>query len=241
MSVKKILVLAAAGLGLAGATAALAGGPDMVPAEPAFQQNIYVQGDVGGASVNWRGFASGAFAGTTNQRISGNVVSNNGKGGFTAGAALGWNFMEHLSVEAGWFWLPRVSGRTGAATVSVPPNTAVDTNVSNVTVQSWFAYFAAKGDINLMDNLDLFAKLGVSYRRVGYEDTQVNTLVQFTGNKGGYWSPMFALGLQYHFSDAFYGDAQWMHVPGHNRAGRQSRNAPSANLFTLGLGYRFFI
>lgn len=139
MSVKKLLLLGAAGIAsVAVSSAALAGGPDVAPA-PSYQA-VYVEGNVGYAFQNWAG-------------IAGAVVTSNRRGGFTGGVDVGYQWSRYLAAELGWFWLPRArfGGIAGAPRVT-----------------SWFAYLAAKMMVPLpwVDNLDLFMKAGISWHRL---------------------------------------------------------------------------
>lgn len=145
MSVKKNLILAAAGVVAAiGATAALAGGPDVMPVAPAFQPSVYVEGHAGYALQRWT--SVGLFT----------TVGSNGTGGFTAGGDIGYQFTRHLALEFGGFYLPRVTGTFGAGT----------RNISN-----WFLYGAAKVSVPVYTNIDLFAKFGAVWRQLRHSGT----------------------------------------------------------------------
>ena len=141
MSVKKLLVLAA-GLTVIGATAAIAGGPDhmAMPAQPAFQNSIYIDAQLG-------------YAQTNNDVFLGNAVVDNKNGGFTGGVDMGYTFTRNIALEAGWLYLP---------------NTGISTVDFNGQVRSWLIYAAAKFSAEVMENLDLFAKAGVGYRDLNY-------------------------------------------------------------------------
>lgn len=218
MSVKKFLVLTAAGIASVGATAALAGGPDAMQA-PVFQPNIYVEVNLGYVQSNWRSFAITPFV----------SFGDNINGGFTFGFALGYNFMKHFSAEIGWDWIPEAKGSTAAV------------NNNNLTVQSWIFYLAGKLDVPLMDNLDLFGKFGAAYRSLDWAGAAAvgAPVATIPGGSQSYWSPFFAAGGQYAFNDNLYMTLQWKHVSANNDGGNASEAAPSANFYTAGLGYRF--
>jgi OmpA-OmpF porin, OOP family len=226
MSVKKLLVLtAAAGVVSLGSAAALAGGPDIAPA---FQQGVYVEGYVGYALNRYDMNRPGPFS------LAGTTLSSNKSGGFTFGFDVGYQFTRHLALELGWFYLPRVKGNG----VVLNANNAL-VNAGQVKVNSWFAYLAGKFNVPvpMVDNLDVFGKFGVAYRNLNYS-AAAGTV--FT-NDTGYWTPMFAAGLQYMFTPAWSATFQWIHLPGYFKATPASRQAPNANLFLFGIGYFFAI
>lgn len=204
MSVKKLLVLAA-GVAVMGATAAMAGGPDhmAMPAQPAFQNSIYLEGHLGYAWSNW-----GQVSTTTTE---------NGTGGFTGGADLGYNYTQNLAFEAGWFYLPRVSG------------TALVRQVGRTATSQGLVYLAAKLSAPIMDSFDLFAKAGVGYRYL------TNTGV----SNGNYWLPVFAGGAQYNYGQWIFG-AQYTFVTGNFvTSSGGSNDAQQAQLLTGFVGYKF--
>lgn len=235
MSVKKLLVLTAASLAAMGATAALAGGPDhmAMPSEPAFENSVYVDGHLGYTQSNWTDFNSNNVMGVWGSSLY--SPSTHGKGGFTGGADLGYNITQHIAVEGGWFYVPKVTGN-GTGT-SVGGNSYTTTGAY---VKSWFAYTAAKLTVPVMDNFDLFGKVGVAYRALSYSP---NTISGVTGN-GHYWAPVFGTGLQYNWGSWMLG-AQYTYLPGNSEVnpGNTSFGAPNAapeiNMYTGFLGYKF--
>lgn len=238
MSVKKLLVLTAASLAAMGATAALAGGPDhmAMPSEPAFQNSVYVEGHLGYTQSNWSNFNSNNVMGASGSSLF--TPSSHGKGGFTGGADLGYNITQHIAVEGGWFYVPKVSGNGTA--VAVPAGGTSYTSASSETVKSWFAYTAAKLTVPVMSDFDLFGKVGVAYRSLKYSP---NTISGVTGN-GHYWAPVFGAGLQYNWGSWLLG-AQYTYLPGNSEVnpGNTSFGAPNAapeiNMYTAFLGYKF--
>ncbi|OGT46851.1 MAG: hypothetical protein A3E82_05515 [Gammaproteobacteria bacterium RIFCSPHIGHO2_12_FULL_38_11] len=249
MSVKKILVLTAAGLVAIGATAAMAGGPDhmAMPSEPAFQNSIYLEGHVGYTQSNWTNFNGNQLIGQFGSGVSGAAFTpanvggatggSNGNGGVTGGADLGYNITQHIAVEAGWFYIPQVTGGATGDLSSVIGSTA--------TVNSWFAYMAGKLSVPVMDNLDLFGKIGVAYRSLSYSlsNTTVASLNAVSGN-GGYWAPVFGAGIQYLWGSWIVG-GQYMYLPGNSAINNSNASfgapnaAPEINQYTGFLGYKF--
>jgi hypothetical protein len=242
MSVKKLLVLTAASLAAIGATAAMAGGPDhmAMPAEPAFQNSIYLDGHVGYTQSNWTNFNSSNLMGAT--ATSAFSPTSNGKGGVTGGVDMGYNITQHIAAEAGWFYVPQVKGE--GTTVVVGDLPAQATSVKS-KVNSWFAYMAAKLSVPVMENFDLFGKVGVAYRGLSYSPAAPASVPGGITNKGGYWAPVFGTGLQYTFAQAWMVGAQYMYLPGNSEVnyGNTSFGAPNAapeiNMYTGFLGYKF--
>ncbi len=242
MSVKKLLVLTAASLAAIGATAAMAGGPDhmAMPSEPAFQNSIYLDGHVGYTQSNWTDFNSNNLMGA---RVTSSFApTKNGKGGVTGGLDLGYNITQHIAAEAGWFYIPQVKG---AGTSNPISTVAAQSGTTTAKVSSWFAYMAAKLSVPVMENFDLFGKIGVAYRGLTYSPAvPANIPGNITGN-GHYWSPVFGTGLQYTFAEAWMLGAQYMYLPGNaatnngNAAFGAPNAAPEINMYTAFLGYKF--
>lgn len=247
MSVKKLLVLSAAAIAAMGATAAMAGGPDhmAMPSEPAFQNSIYLEGHLGYAQSNWNSFNSNNVMGASGSSLY--SPTSNGKGGFTGGADLGYNITQHIAVEGGWFYIPQVKGTatTYGTTLREDPVPVGST----AKVSSWFAYMAAKLTVPLMNNFDLFGKVGVAYRALNYSysNSAVGTTLAntyFVSNNGHYWAPLFGAGLQYGWGQWLVG-AQYTYLPGNSAVNWGSTGfgapnaAPEVNMYTGFLGYKF--
>lgn len=142
MSVKKLLLLCAAGLASAATIDAYAGGPDVAPAPsyaPSYE-GIYIQGDLGYALSRW-------------DEVVGYSASDSGS--FTAGGAVGYQFTRYLAAEFGGFWIDRV-------------RVATPVTLGRVRVTDWFLYLAGKlmAPLPWVDNLDVFFKAGGAYREV---------------------------------------------------------------------------
>jgi len=236
MSVKKLLVLTAAAVAAIGATAVLAGGSDhmAMPSEPAFQNSIYLDGHFGGALSNWKTFNSNNVLGASGSSLY--APNKNSKGGLTGGFDLGYNITQHIAVEGGWFYIPQVKGAGTGSTVGGLTRTSAMTS----KVDSWMAYGAAKLSVPVMENVDLFGKIGVAYRSLKYSGVSINGV---TGN-GHYWAPLVATGLQYNWGSWALG-GQYAYLPGNsevnsgNTAFGAANSAPEVHLLTAFLGYKF--
>lgn len=251
MSVKKLLVLGAASLAAIGATAAMAGGPDhmAMPAEPAFQNSVYVDLNLGYAQSNWSDFRSSRLLGASG--VSLYSPTNHGKGGFSAGADMGYNITRHIAVEGGWYYLPQVkAGVTPFGTAGVSLNDALYNVPAGGTMKlnSWFAYAAAKLSVPVADNVDLFGKVGAAYRSLtnSFSPGTPSYASYFNmAGHGHYWAPLFGTGVQYNWGEWALG-AQYMYLPGNDEANHASASfagapnaAPEVNLYTAFVGYKF--
>lgn len=247
MSVKKLILLSAAGLAAIGVSAAMAGGPDhmAMPSAPAFQPNVYLEGHFGYTGVNWSGFNGSALMGTRGSAAF--SPNSHGHGWLTAGGDLGYSITQNIAAEAGWFWLPNVSGDSNGV------NGIAANATGGLTVRSWFAYAAGKFSVPVVDHLDLFGKLGVAYRSLKYAFSvapPVGGTLRIVKGPGHYWAPLFGAGMQYDWSNWLLG-VQYLYLPGYSQvnyaipAGTAFSNggapnaAPPAHLFTGSLGYKF--
>lgn len=226
MSVKKILLLGAAGAAAVSMTAALAGGFTQEPAAPAAENGYYLEGHLGYARQNYFDNENWTHTASSN--------NSNTSGGFAAGVDAGYKINRHFAAELGWFYLP---------TVNVMPSRQPGSNLT-----SWALYLAAKYMMPLpwMNSTDVFFKLGVAYRRATLASaagTQYNT----TNNTSTFVRPMFGTGLDYSFSDTWSGIIQYAYFMGANNsfptttAATNALGTVAANVFTLGLAYKFTV
>ena len=249
MSIKKILLTVAAGAFALGSSMAFAGGPGMMaPPAPVDYSGVYIEGDVGYASVNWSDFWAGVYTpeGSGRYTQANNIVGNvrsGGHGGFVWGGDLGYQFNRYFSAEAGWYKLPAVEGDQGLA--------AFELNSNCIQTRSWILYFAGKAAVPIWDNLDLFGKAGIVYRRLHYSGNALGiaAVTVRLASDAHYWAPFLAVGLQWWFSPEWSMNVQYLHVPsytsaeGKSAAGQMnnSTQAPKADLILAGVGYKFAV
>src|SRR3990167_7347177 len=224
MSVKKTLLLCAAGAAAVSMTAAMAGGFTQEPTAATADNGYYIEGHLGYARQNYydnRGWRAATNVGTVN--------NSNTSGGFAAGLDTGYKINRHFGVELGWFHLPDVNVQSSA------------TGSSYLT--SWVLYLAGKYmmPLPLLNSTDIFFKLGVAYRSATLP-AAAQTLAAVNTGTSTYVRPMFATGLDYSFSDAWSGIFQYAYFMGANNSfpfntNRGALSTVAANVFTLGLGY----
>lgn len=211
MSVKKLLILAAAGVV---STSALAGGASNYSAPASMssedQVGLYVGVNAGWANTMWKnqvGTASGA--------------SWNDNNGFVGGVDVGYSFNENLALELGGLWLSKVKYN----------------NSGTSSLKTWDMYLAGKGTVDLYEDLNAFGKFGVAYNHsnIGTGATLPSTLTT-TGNHNS-WEPLFAVGLGYDFAQDWNVNAQYMYIMG--KESNDVSTTAAQNIFTLGLAYTF--
>ena len=227
MSVKKILLLGAASAAAVSMTAAMAGGFTHEPVAPVSDSGYYIEGHLGYARQNY----------FDNENWRTNTANNNNSnvtGGFAAGIDAGYKINRHFGVELGWFYLPSVN--------------VMPANLGASYLTSWALYLAGKYMMPLpwMNSTDAFFKLGVAYRSATL-GTAAQTQYGATTGTSTFVRPMFATGLDYSFSDTWSGIVQYAYFMGANNsfptntAGTNQLGTVAANVFTLGLGYKFTV
>lgn len=222
MSIKKLLVLAAAGVATMGVTSAMAGGVDSTYSAPmaatAPTSYFYVQGQVGYATTNWQ-----------KQLDSGSTNWTKPNGGFTWGVDAGYMWTQNLGLEVGYFMFPEAS------------NSGTVLGVANGSIDSWALYGAVKFAVPIYPNLDIYAKAGVSYNRAKWGGT--GTL---TGTSGAAttvpvtyhnWGFVGGAGVDYTFDNNIFVNVQYMRFAGNNNDSIQQTTNP--NVYTAGVGYKF--
>lgn len=236
MSVKKILLLGAAGVAAVSMSAAMAGGMTHEPTAPMADSGYYVEGHLGYARQNYFDNENWRSAGTNYATGSNN--NSNVRGGFAAGLDAGYKINRHFGVELGWFHLPDV-------------NLAANNSVAAAYLKSWVLYLAGKYMMPLpwMNSTDVFFKLGAAYRKatIPAGPQAATTGYNTTSGSSTFVRPMFATGLDYSFSDTWSGIIQYAYFMGARNsfpirtANSGALGTVAANVFTLGLGYKFTV
>lgn len=231
MYIKKLLMIT----GLCLTASVFAGGYEPIPDEPTvdpttieFQPMLYLDFHGGYAQSNWNDFVDNGLLGASS--TSWYTPSKNGHGGWMGGADLGYTFMQHLGFELGWMYLPRVNGD---ATVNA------GTPGSTMHINSWVAYGAARLNLPVLRNVELFGKAGAAYRWMhSYAPSDALAMA----GHGEYWSPVFGVGLQL-TNDAWRFGVQYLFISSNNRINYNSgvgapNAAPAVNMYTAFIGYQ---
>jgi len=272
MSLKKILMISAAGIAALGLQAAIAGGPDTFVAHAPVDTGagIYVEGNIGYVYRPWKHtdtVADGLSDLTHDTDNTFKLSTHRATGGFAAGGDIGYQFNHYLGAEIGGYYLPQYkvdfSGKESLP-FDIRPYEDIHGQVNfneslNYKVTSWLAYGAAKLTVPVYQNFSVFGKIGVGYT---HNDLDVSGDLKVPGHdnvgdagtadlpvsfsvKEHHWTPVFAFGGQYAFSDNLYVLAQYMRVPGYHRTVHSNSDdhlhiqTPNINLFTAGVGYKF--
>ena len=248
MSLKTITRLLLTGTLVALSATAWAGGPGvMVPPAPVDYSGVYIEGDAGWAQVNWADFWAGALnsvpiattIGNNLVTIQGGVVGSHGESGFTWGGDLGYQFNRYFSAEAGWYRLATVSGNHSRIAVIGNSDFGL---LDGLRVYSWFVYFAGKVAIPVADDVDIFGKAGVAWRKLNYSGAGTSLAVLTAVFHDTHYSkPFFAFGAQWWIDQNWSANIQYMVVPGYYRAVEVAMQAPKANLVVGGIGYKFAV
>jgi hypothetical protein len=253
MSIKKLLILSAAGLAAVTSAAAFAGGPDDMGPQSLFAPAIYVDVHGGWSFYNWNQVV-GANTGTIFAMQQG---MTNSQGGAIGGLDVGFQIFKNIAVEVGGMYLPRVQGyANGANDVTTPAcqtaTTSTSSSCQQTTQYNWAAYAAGRFNVHMpyVEGLDLFAKVGGVWRAMSNQ----NLAVRGKAGLRSYWDVIYGAGLSYDIMHSgFNVGVQWMHIPGHN-AGTNNGSAgeddaanhrklasdqPNQNLLTGSVGYKF--
>jgi hypothetical protein len=248
MSVKKLLILTAAGVASVGATAAMAGGPDvmMPPAPQAAENHFYAEANFGYAMQQYSANTSGTGIGSANTPAPINPIgdySGDGvNGGGVYGADFGYMANEHLGAELGWTFLPRFSHST--------PSSGVVGAIAKGPISThsvWGAWAVVKAVAPLAGGFSAFAKAGVGFR---YMTIQWSNDSFQTGRNDACveeWRPILAVGASYDVNEDMSVSLQWMRFIGGSSysIGIGSGDigsyvvAPSSDVVSLSFGYKF--
>ncbi len=220
MSIKKRILLAIASVACLATSVVYAGGAepvDVVPAPmPGDMRYLYLEINPGWADSGWRDINGFAFPFAPQ--------SSNNSSGFTFGLDGGFMFTRYIGLELGGYVLPTANG---------PGSGLFPFGVGNLSVNSWFAYAGGKLAAPIFENFEVFGKVAGAYRNFNYQGPAAPA-----ARNNSYWTPLFGAGAQYGWN-SFTVDAQYLRVPGYREATPITRRAPAANLYTLGIGYRF--
>lgn len=250
MSIKKLLILSAAGIALAGSASAFAGGPDDMGhamSSSVFTPAVYFEANGGYDMYSWKNFSNNLTTpffsfddGQTNK-------FRNHNGGGVAGLDIGMQITKNLGIELGGYYLPTLKYLRNSST---NPQTVSQDGVEG-TQHNWMGYVAGKLSMPMpyVDGLSLFTKIGAMLRF----NTNEKMIKQYQGTYH-YWDLVYGAGADYNIMNSgFTVGLQYMRLPS-NTAGSEAVNVDSAknnkkigsrhpanNLLTGSLGYTFAV
>lgn len=237
MTFKKLLISFLFGLSLCSFSSVYAGNvddfsDDTPEAEAIDYSGVYVDLAAGYAGVKWSGATIGVLNGFSTA-ITGGPTSN-GDGSFSYGVDVGYQINRYLGFEFAWYYLPKVMGTSDVAAA-----------LPDVTIKTWVAYAALKVMVPIWGKLDVFAKIGPSYRYLRYSG-QGSSNAGFGGQSDQYWKVMYAAGFQYWLNQNWVISLQYLQFPKYARGDtanrttpRVNRQAPTAHIYVATVGYKF--
>jgi len=232
MSVKKLLLLTAAGIASVGMTTlAVAGGPDVAPA-PA-DNGVYIDVNLGYAWHDWQN-TLGNFVGNIAAFEGATGVTNwgsNANGGFAVSPDFGYQFNRFVAIEGGYWYLPQASA---SGTVTTPDG---DFPVSG-NIDNYALFLVAKFMAPVYENWDLFMKAGLAYRYSSFSGGNAN----FNNVGIGVFTaivPTFSGGVQYTYDQNWRFNVMYTYIASNSTGNNASILTPNAHILTAGVGYLF--
>lgn len=255
MSIKKLVILSAAGVAALASAVAFAGGPEVIPCQPpVFVPFVYIGGSAGWAYSDWNSFLfNGAFQSVTTS-------------GFTYGGKLGYQATDHFGIEAGGYSLPAskqtfFNGTTpgGVNPITGDPIPGQTVNIYG-EVDSWVAYGALtlRAAIPGYDAVHVTGKVGGAYRGLDHSGSLYKGYAAELGSvdDGGYGTVVFGATVDYSFQESYnlplFLAVDYLFVPGSNAswAGSTSNGtttaisanaAPAAQIVVGTIGFNFAV
>ena len=224
MSVKKLLILAAAGVASLGFTAAFAGGAEAVcpacPAEPAFNPFLYVEG---GGGYAWSPYDKYLHIDGVGDNLT------NDHNFWTADGDVGYQFHPNFAIEFAGYYISEGDWKDA------------DFNGNDVGGGNFSSYLLTLGGkvtapvykVNGENKVDIFGKLSAGYRDLSSDTDEVDLA------NGDYWTPVFAAGIDYNINQNFYVAAQYIYVPANDSTSDLDNRAPEVQMGVATLGYKF--
>ena len=236
MSVKKLLILTAAGVASVGATAAMAGGPDMMAAPAPVESYFYVEGNIGYAFQDYTNQARNAFAisGAASGPTAG-PQSDGASGGLAYGGDVGYMFNQHIGLELGWTYLPQFVSTFPSGGGNVGAVTGLDLRNTGA------AWGVVKIAASITQSVDLFLKAGVSYKYGKLVFRNIGTVNMDE------LRPTFGAGGTYNFAQDWTAGISWMHFMGDTSYSPASATTyvsvvtPTSDVVMFSLGYKFTV
>ncbi|OGO95581.1 MAG: hypothetical protein A3F41_03960 [Coxiella sp. RIFCSPHIGHO2_12_FULL_44_14] len=157
---------------------------------------------------------------------------SHGKGGFTLASALGYQWGQYIAAEVGAVRFPTMI-------YYVPAGVRVGQG-SSARFRGWMSFIALKLNVPVVRGFYLFAKLGAGSiaNSVKFEFIPIAGLPQ----RGDYWAPITAFGMQYYINWNWSLNLQYLFVPGFARRPLdgliRKSPAPDSYLITLGISYK---
>ena len=252
MSIKKLLILSAAGFAAVTSAAAFAGGPDEMSPQSLFTPAVYADLHGGYSWYDWKGMVGNM----TTIWFNNEGISKNEDGGWAGGADVGFQIFKNIAFEVGGFYLPKVEGTVNTANNSQQTSCGGDDGTCFSGDQyNWAAYAAGKFSVDMpyVEGLDMYAKVGAMWRGMSNERQSVVG----RGGVKGYIDVIYGAGFEYDLMQTgFRVGVQWMRIPGTHRGQENpsttangvggltpskeiASRQPAQDLVTGSVGYKF--
>ena len=231
MSIKRMLMLAAAGAASVASIGALAGtampvtaaAPTTITSTP--DRGIYVEGLAGYDRYG----VENAYVTKADQS---SFDFKNGNGNFAFGVDAGYQINKYFSAEASGIYV-------------LPAKATIKGTKAESDYKTYAAYVAGKISVPVYENFSVFTKLGVGYQHLTIDNknypTGSHVPAKQTGSKVG---PMFGAGVAYNITPAIYVSGEWLRFNGQTKMHEPSDTAKTnmvstPNIFLVGVGYKF--
>jgi len=212
---KKLLVVSAvAALGFT--SAALAGGlPEEMPMAPVAMcsdAGVYLGIQGGWGMTNWKNVDTGNYE----------VKKDNG---FVGRAFLGYDINRYFALEAGYtYFFNKTEIDNAGTTQAKMKSQAVDV----------FGKIKAP----VVDNFDLYAKLGANYLMTKVSDVAAGTNIEAVNEKS--INVAFGAGADYYITPNVIANVEWLRFNGNAKVrGVADKYQPYTDAFMIGLRYKF--
>jgi hypothetical protein len=205
---------------------------------------------------------AGAIKFSGNQPIS--TSWDWGRGAFTLGLNMGYQFTDALSLEMGVIDMQPQKLKFGSGSGANTSGTYCNTvycyaRGSFNKLSTWTSYFGLKVQTGLTEKVSIYTKLAAAYVDTRYRiHLASGSQLVSGGNAVGdyasdstYWTPAIALGAECRFAEKWSASVQYMLIMNGNKLSDDPATVnsaistidniamPSAQLFTLGIEYRF--
>lgn len=196
---------------------------------------IYIEGNAGVGFQNWQ---SGYNDTTYRNKVNPVNVFNSWKNQrVTFGADVGYQFLNHLAFEVGYFRLP-----SSTAAVNPTAQAQIPLSGDSVTFKGSLYYAALKGNFSLSQQASLFMKAGVGKQQISSSKVLNEYNKYYQTSQASHLTPLFAVGLNYHLQNNLTLGAQYLYAQGATKnlyLNGSTYIIPNLQLVTLSLGYSF--
>lgn len=201
-------------------------------AEYAFNYaGFYLEANAGYAEHPWESDSTTLFGiASHSSQLSG--ISRSINGGLTMGADMGYQFNRFVSVETGWYHLPKINANFDTAFFGAPLTSSITAGL---------AYIVLKSAAPVAEHVYLYGKLGTAYTYNRVSARMLSSDSVGSTSRSSFWDVILAAGIQYCFTPSWSANIQYAYAPGYRHASANRLFTPDTQLFTAGIGYKFLM